>query len=135
MKKEKTSLNEIETMPLNQEPMETQPLFADDNFDDGFESVSDIIPFWDFKVNPVMIGTFMGEGNVIGDGTYSTKTWLFKTQSGEFLVPQWAMLNELNGVNKNQYIYRLTYRGLYERTDGGKFHQLKVERKKKEVAL
>lgn len=101
---------------------------------DGFESVADIIPFWDYKTSPVLVGLFQGEGNEVGDGTHKNKTWLFSNEQGEFLVPQWAMLNDLNGVPSGKFIYRLTYRGMYERADGGKFHQLKVERKMMEGA-
>jgi hypothetical protein len=100
-----------------------------------FETLNDIIPFWDFNTSSQLIGVFMGEGKEVGDGSYTTKTWLFNTEGGEFLVPQWAMLNDLHDVEPDRFVYRITYRGKYERADGGKFHQLKLERKTKSGSL
>ena len=138
------AIDETTLIPVPSETTENPtavPSVHEDNFapsvsDDGFETISGIIPFWDFAKEKVMVGTFMGAGNEVGNGDRSTLTWKFKTSDGRnYLVPQWAMLSDLNGVNPNEFIYRITYDGLYERKDGSKFHMVNVERKRKGVVL
>lgn len=97
---------------------------------DGWEDVGDITPFWDFKNKKTMQGILQGEGKTINEGeTSETKTYIFDTPDGRFLVPQWAMLNELQQVEAGAYEYQITYLNLVERPGKGKFHSLQVRRR------
>lgn len=98
--------------------------------DDGFTTITgEMTPFHDFKENKVFQGVLVGAGKTIGEGKKAVETWLFENKDGEFLVPQWAMLNELNGVESRTMEYRLTHQGYGESKDGFKFTRLKVEQR------
>lgn len=127
-KKNENQSSELINETANNEIVPQGAFMMPDN--GGFEVVSEIVPFWDFEANKVLVGVFMGEGNNVGEGAKSTKTWKFDVSGSTYLVPQWAMLSDLQGEPAMVYMYRITYHGLYHREDGSKFHQLKVERRK-----
>ena len=109
--------------------------------DDGFsesntERVTDLTPFWDFKTKPVMVGVLMGQGKTIGEGVKETPTYLFRERKSrnEWLVPQWAALNDLQNEKPNEWVYRIKYFGLQQSADGTKYHSMNVEKRRKEAA-